>query len=225
MNPRVSRSSALASKATGFPDRQDRRPPGRRLHPGRDPQRHHRRDAGQFRADHRLRGHQGPPVGVREVPGHPGHPRDPDAIGRARRWPSAATSPSRCKKRCGRSRRVGPASIATRPNSSTRPDRRRTRGQGVGGHPGQAVPPGGGPAPRGVRRAAPRRKRRRPVVPGPDRPHLRTSGPAWRRWARRRLCTDGTGAGPSGSVFPTRSWPTCGGRARPTSAPPGLAAG
>ena len=37
MNPRVSRSSALASKATGFPDRQDRRPSGGRLHPGRDP--------------------------------------------------------------------------------------------------------------------------------------------------------------------------------------------
>ena len=32
MNPRVSRSSALASKATGFPDRQDRRQAGRRLH-------------------------------------------------------------------------------------------------------------------------------------------------------------------------------------------------
>ena len=45
MNPRVSRSSALASKATGLPDRQDRRPPGRRLHARRDPQRHHRGDA------------------------------------------------------------------------------------------------------------------------------------------------------------------------------------
>jgi carbamoyl-phosphate synthase large subunit len=32
MNPRVSRSSALASKATGFPDRQDRRQAGRGLH-------------------------------------------------------------------------------------------------------------------------------------------------------------------------------------------------
>ena len=31
MNPRVSRSSALASKATGFPDRQDRRQAGRWL--------------------------------------------------------------------------------------------------------------------------------------------------------------------------------------------------
>ena len=41
MNPRVSRSSALASKATGLPDRQDRRAPGRRLHARGDPQRHH----------------------------------------------------------------------------------------------------------------------------------------------------------------------------------------
>jgi carbamoyl-phosphate synthase large subunit len=36
MNPRVSRSSALASKATGFPDRQDRRQARRRLHARRD---------------------------------------------------------------------------------------------------------------------------------------------------------------------------------------------
>ena len=41
MNPRVSRSSALASKATGFPDREDRREAGRRLSAGRDQQRHH----------------------------------------------------------------------------------------------------------------------------------------------------------------------------------------
>ena len=41
MNPRVSRSSALASKATGFPDRQDRRETRGRLHAGRDTQRHH----------------------------------------------------------------------------------------------------------------------------------------------------------------------------------------
>ncbi len=34
MNPRVSRSSALASKATGFPDRQDRGQACRRLHAG-----------------------------------------------------------------------------------------------------------------------------------------------------------------------------------------------
>ena len=45
MNPRVSRSSALASKATGFPDREDRREAGRGLHARRNPQRHHARNA------------------------------------------------------------------------------------------------------------------------------------------------------------------------------------
>ena len=60
MNPRVSRSSALASKATGLPHRQGGRQAGRRLHARRAAQRHHRRrDAGVLRAHHRLRGHQG----------------------------------------------------------------------------------------------------------------------------------------------------------------------
>ena len=46
MNPRVSRSSALASKATGFPDCEDRRQACRRLYARRDSQRHHAQDAG-----------------------------------------------------------------------------------------------------------------------------------------------------------------------------------
>ena len=46
MNPRVSRSSALASKATGLSHRQDRRQARRRLHARRNPQRHHPQDAG-----------------------------------------------------------------------------------------------------------------------------------------------------------------------------------
>ena len=41
MNPRVSRSSALASKATGLPDREDRRAARGRLRARGDPQRHH----------------------------------------------------------------------------------------------------------------------------------------------------------------------------------------
>jgi carbamoyl-phosphate synthase large subunit len=49
MNPRVSRSSALASKATGLPDRQGGGQAGGGLHAGRAAQRHHRRrHAGQF---------------------------------------------------------------------------------------------------------------------------------------------------------------------------------
>ena len=41
MNPRVSRSSALASKATGFPDREDRGQARARLPARRDQERHH----------------------------------------------------------------------------------------------------------------------------------------------------------------------------------------
>ena len=41
MNPRVSRSSALASKATGFPIAKISREARARLHAGRDRQRHH----------------------------------------------------------------------------------------------------------------------------------------------------------------------------------------
>ncbi len=64
MNPRVSRSSALASKA---------RAARHRIHPGRDPQRHHGGDSRQLRARTRLRGRQGAEVRVREVPrGRPG---------------------------------------------------------------------------------------------------------------------------------------------------------
>ena len=44
MNPRVSRSSALASKATGFPIAKIAAKLAVGLHPGRNPQRHHPRD-------------------------------------------------------------------------------------------------------------------------------------------------------------------------------------
>jgi carbamoylphosphate synthase large subunit len=60
MNPRVSRSSALASKATGFPIAKRRGQAGRGLHAGRADQRDHRRDARLVRAVDRLRRHQDP---------------------------------------------------------------------------------------------------------------------------------------------------------------------
>jgi len=69
MNPRVSRSSALASKATGFPIAKvaAKLAVGYTLDETR--QRHHRRrDAGLVRADHRLRRHQDPALRLREVP-------------------------------------------------------------------------------------------------------------------------------------------------------------
>ena len=68
MNPRVSRSSALASKATGFPDRAHRREARRRLSARRDPERHHEDDAGVVRAGARLRRREDSALRVREIP-------------------------------------------------------------------------------------------------------------------------------------------------------------
>jgi carbamoyl-phosphate synthase large subunit len=80
MNPRVSRSRRWPRRPPG--SRSPRSPPaGRRLHARRDPQRHHPQDPGQLRAHHRLRGHQGPALGVREVPRPAGGARHPDAVG------------------------------------------------------------------------------------------------------------------------------------------------
>ena len=65
VNPRVSRSSALATKATGYPiakvDDQDRP----RLHAGRDQKRRHGQDVCLLRARHRLRRRQAPQVALR----------------------------------------------------------------------------------------------------------------------------------------------------------------
>ena len=83
MNPRVSRSSALASKATGFPIAKVAAQARRRLHARRDRQRHHRRrDAGLLRADHRLRRHQDPALRLREVPRRRADADHRDEVGR-----------------------------------------------------------------------------------------------------------------------------------------------
>ena len=82
MNPRVSRSSALASKATGFPDCQDRRQTCSRLHARRNPQRHHAQNACLLRTHHRLRRSQDSQVAIREIPRSRRHSRPTDEI----RW-------------------------------------------------------------------------------------------------------------------------------------------
>ena len=81
MNPRVSRSSALASKATGFPIAKI----AAKLAVGytldelaNDITRHH---AGQFRAHHRLRRGENPPLHLREIPRHAGDADHVDEIG------------------------------------------------------------------------------------------------------------------------------------------------
>jgi carbamoyl-phosphate synthase large subunit len=82
MNPRVSRSSALASKATGFPIAKV----AAKLAVGYtlDELRNEitgRQDAGVVRTDDRLRRHQDPALRVREVPGRRRAPDDADEVG------------------------------------------------------------------------------------------------------------------------------------------------
>ena len=84
MNPRVSRSSRAGVQGDRLPDRQDRRQARHRLHPRRDPQRHHREDAGQLRADARLRRREGAAVRLREVPrGRPDAHHQMKSVGEA----------------------------------------------------------------------------------------------------------------------------------------------
>ncbi len=81
MNPRVSRSSALASKATGFPIAKI----AAKLAVGyaleEIPNDITKATPGLVRADHRLRRHQDPALRLREVPGRPGRADDPHEVG------------------------------------------------------------------------------------------------------------------------------------------------
>ena len=72
-NPRVSRSSALASEGHGLPHREGGREAGRGLHARRDRERHHEGHARLLRAVHRLLRGEGAALRVREVPGHRRH--------------------------------------------------------------------------------------------------------------------------------------------------------
>ena len=81
MNPRVSRSSALASKATGFPIAKIAAEARARLPPRRNSQRHHAPHARQLRADDRLRRRQDSAVELREVPAGRSHADDADEVG------------------------------------------------------------------------------------------------------------------------------------------------
>ena len=117
MNPRVSRSSALASKATGFPDRQGRGQARRRLHARRDRQRHHRRrDAGLVRADHRLCRDQDSALRLREISRRRADPDDGDEIGRRGHGDRPHF------------RRIAAKGVALAGNRTDRPRRDRDRG-------------------------------------------------------------------------------------------------
>ena len=82
MNPRVSPVQRAGEQGDRLPDRQDRHQARDRVHPRRDPQRHHRPDPGVVRARPRLRGRQDPPVRVREVPRRRHHADHAHEVGR-----------------------------------------------------------------------------------------------------------------------------------------------
>ena len=82
MNPRVSRSSALASKATGFPIAKIAAKLAVGYTLDEITQRHHAQDSGLLRADHRLRRRQDSQVAVREIPRRGRHARPADEVGR-----------------------------------------------------------------------------------------------------------------------------------------------
>ena len=65
-----------------LPDREGRREARRRLHARRDPERPDEDDAGELRADARLRRRQVPALRVREVPRRRPHARHADEVGR-----------------------------------------------------------------------------------------------------------------------------------------------
>ncbi|CAM5663569.1 Carbamoyl-phosphate synthase large chain [Streptomyces hirsutus] len=77
MNPRVSRSSALASKATGFPIAKIAAKLAVGYTLDEIPNDITRGDPGLLRADPRLRGRQGPAVRLREVLRAPTPPSPP----------------------------------------------------------------------------------------------------------------------------------------------------
>ncbi len=128
MNPRVSRSSALASKATGYPIAKV----AARLAVGYTldeiPNDLTRDDAGELRADARLRGLQDPSLRVREVPGRRHDPRHADEVGR-RDDGHRPHVPGGVRE--GEARARGRARLAPRAPASLVPARaRRPRGRG-----------------------------------------------------------------------------------------------
>ena len=120
MNPRVSRSSALASKATGFPIAKI----AARLAVGYTldeiPNDITRGHPGELRADDRLRGHEDPALGLREAARRPRPGWAPGCSQSARPWRSDATSRSPSKRPSARSNRRAKDSRTTATASSRR---------------------------------------------------------------------------------------------------------
>ena len=226
MNPRVSRSSALASKATGFPIAKI----AARLAVGYTLDEIRNDITGETPACFE------PTIDyvVTKVPrwAFEKFPGIPDVLGTrmqsvgeamaiGRTFPESLQKGLRSLERGRLGLNCDPAETHLR-----RLGRRRAGPAGGHRHARPPLPPRGG-APAGhLHRAALRGHRRGPVVPRPDRARSSTERARLAASVRaRRTCAGRTGGGPSGSGSPTPSWPGCGRSTRPRSAPARLAAG
>ena len=224
MNPRVSRSSALGEQGDRVPDRQDRGQARGRLPPRRDHERHHRRDAGVVRADHRLRRDEGPALGVREAARGLAGARHADAVGRrgdgdrphvprvaaegaalARDRAASASNADPGEARARRARR-------RRARAAAAPSRRRTGCSWSRPRCARGV---------AVERLA-RGHRHRPVVPRPDASRSSRSGrPARRRSASTAMTRARLAAGQAPRLRRRASSRTSGASTETRCAPPG----
>ena len=220
MNPRVSRSSRARVEGDRLPDRQDRRQARRRLHARRDPERHHRGDAGELRADDRLRRHQDPALGVREAARHVrmlGTQMQsvgevmaigrtfPESLQKALRSLETGRLGLNCDPAEPQYDGAGPTTSCSRDRRAPTPERLF--------HVGERA------APRRLDRAAPRASPDRPVVPRPDARDRRGARRARRRSGPAAHDAAPTGAGRSGSASATRQLALpVGRRPRPTCA-------
>ncbi len=81
MNPARESFERPGVEGDGLSHRQDRRQTRRGLHPQRDRERHHEGDPRELRAGDRLRGHQDPALGLREVARRDARTGHADAVG------------------------------------------------------------------------------------------------------------------------------------------------
>ncbi len=183
-----------------LPDRQGRGQARGRLHARRDRQRHHRRrDAGELRADHRLRRHQDSALRVREIPRRRPGADHVDEIGRRGDGdrPHLPGEPAEgaalARDRADRARRGDHRGC--RPRRRPQRDPRRAR------DPDPRPPAAGGAshAARHVGPAHPRRLQDRSLVPRRDQGHRRDGSARSRRRACRRARPRSAASRPWGS--------------------------
>ena len=174
MNPRVSRSSALASKATGFPIAKVAAKLAVGYTLDEIAQRHHRRrHARVVRADHRLRRHQDSALRLREISRRRAGAHHIDEIGRRGDGDrphvsgESAEGAALAGNRLDRPRRD--RDCRPRPGRRQERDPRRAR-HAVARRPAQS---GAGDAARHERRRNPHRLPDRSVVPRADPRHRR----------------------------------------------------